>query len=64
MTRRYEVRVEGELGEPMLRYLNWPHRLEPAYTRVRLDKVTAADLEVFLAACDRAGLTIERIQRV
>ena len=64
MTRRYEVRVEGELGQPMLRYLNWPHRVEPAHTRVRLDGVTAADLRAFLAACDREGLTIERIQRI
>lgn len=60
----YDVRVEGELGERLLRYLACPHRLEPPRSVVRLDDVTAAELEAFLDACKRAGLTVERVQPV
>ena len=59
----YEVRVDGELGEPLLRYLNWPHYVVPGQTMVRID-AASADLHRFLEACTEAGVSIERVRRV
>ncbi len=59
----YDVRVDGELGEPLLRYLNWPHYTVPGQTMVRID-AAAADLHRFLEACTEAGVSIERVRRV
>lgn len=59
----YEVRVNGELGKPLLRYLNWPHYVVPGQTMVRID-AASADLFRFLQACTDAGASIERVRRV
>jgi hypothetical protein len=59
----YEVRVNGELGKPLLRYLNWPHYVVPGQTMVRID-AASADLLRFLEACTDAGASIERVRRV
>ena len=63
MKRSYEVRVEGELGEPLLRYLSWSHCVIPEQTFVRVD-ATPAELEHLLRACTDEGLTIEGVHRI
>ena len=63
-TRMYDVRVEGELGEPLLRYLDCPHHVEPTRTVVRLDAVTASELDAFVRACRDVGLEIERVREL
>lgn len=59
----YEVRVAGEVGQAVLRYLNWTHRIIPPQTRVR---ITAApgELHEFLRACTESDTTIQRVRRV
>jgi len=59
----YEVRVAGELGQPLLRYLSWPHTVVPERTQVRL-ALGSADLRRFLRACTDSGAGIERVHRV
>jgi hypothetical protein len=59
----YEIRVAGELGEPLLRYLRSPHYAVPEQTLVRL-AAASADLHRFLRACTESGASIERIRRV
>jgi hypothetical protein len=59
----YEVRVAGELGEPLLRYLRWFHYTVPEQTLVRLT-AGSADLHRFLRACTDSGARIERVRRV
>ena len=59
----YEVRVAGELGEPLLRYLRWSHYAVPEQTLVRL---TAARPSC-TGSCGRAptaASSIERVRRV
>jgi hypothetical protein len=63
MTKAFEVRVEGQLGEPMLRLLGWSHVTVPEQTLVRVD-VTPAALQRIVKDCTDRGLTIERIHRV
>jgi hypothetical protein len=63
MTRNYEIRVEGELGETLLRYLRCPHRTVPEETVLRVD-ATSAELARLLRACSEHGLTIERVIRI
>lgn len=58
----YDVLVEGELGAAMLRYLDCDHRVEPQRTVVRLDAVTAAELDGFLKACHDAGIEIAGVK--
>jgi hypothetical protein len=59
----YEVRVAGELGESLLRYLRWPHYVVPEQTQVRLT-AGPAELNRFLRACTDCGASIDRIRRV
>jgi len=59
----YEVRVAGELGQSLLRYLSWPHAVVPERTQVRL-ALGSADLRRFLRACTDSGAGIERVRRV
>ena len=59
----YEVRVAGELGEALLRYLRWVHYAVPTQTLVRLT-AASADLHRFLVACTDSGARIERVRRV
>jgi hypothetical protein len=59
----YEVRVAGELGEPLLRYLRWFHYTVPEQTLVRLT-AAQADLHGFLRACTDSGVRIEQVRRV
>lgn len=63
MTKAFEVRVEGELGEPMLRLLGWSHCTVPEQSVMRVD-ATPADLHRLLRACSDRGLTIERVVRI
>ncbi len=59
----YEVRVAGEIGESLLRYLSWPHRVVPEQTRVRIS-AASGDLHQFLRACTESGASIQRVRRV
>jgi hypothetical protein len=59
----YEVRVEGELGEPLLRYLNWSHRVVPEQTYMKVE-ATSSELDAILSVCAEEGTTIERVRRV
>jgi hypothetical protein len=59
----YEVRVEGELGEPLLRYLSWPHQVVSGQTRVRITAATV-ELHRFLRACTECGASIQRVRLV
>jgi len=63
MTRVFEVRVEGELGESMLRLLGWSHVTVPEQTLVRLD-ATPAGLQRVLRVCTDRGMAIERVRRL
>ena len=58
----YEVRVQGELGETLLRYLRWSHYVIPEQTRVRL-VAGSAELHRFLQVCTDSGTSIERVRR-
>ena len=59
----YEVRVAGELGARLLRYLRWSHYAVPEQTLVRL-AAAAPELHSFLRACTDYGAGIERVRRV
>jgi hypothetical protein len=59
----YEVRVAGELGEPLLRHLRSPYYAIPEQALVRL-AAASADLHRFLRACTEYGASIERVRRV
>jgi hypothetical protein len=59
----YEVRVAGELGDSLLRYLSWPHCVVPEQTHVRL-AAGQGELHRFLQACTDCGTGIERVRRV
>jgi hypothetical protein len=61
--RKYEVRVDGELGPTLLRFLHWRHSLVPEQTSVRLDATPTRVLQ-FLAKCSELGLGIQRVRRV
>jgi hypothetical protein len=63
MTKAFEVRVQGELGEPMLRLLGWSHSTVPEQTLMRVE-ATPSDLHRLLKTCSERGLTIERVVRV
>ena len=59
----YEVHVDGEVGETLLRHLHWSRRVVPPHARVR---VTAAgrELNELLRACTESGVGIERVRLV
>ena len=57
MTKAFEVRVRGELGEPMLRRLGWAHSTVSGQTLMRVE-ATPGDLERLLRTCSERGLTI------
>ncbi|MGZ5398401.1 MAG: hypothetical protein ACXWDL_02660 [Nocardioides sp.] len=59
----YEVRVEGEVGRPVVGYLRWRHHVVPGQTRVRL-AATSSELHSFLRACTERGVSIEGVRRV
>jgi hypothetical protein len=61
-SRYYEVRVRGELGDRLLRYLGWSHRLV-ADRQVARGEVSAHELSTFLLSCSAAGLAVDRIRR-
>jgi len=61
--RSYEVRVDGELGPTLLRFLRWRHSLVPEQTSVRLDATPTRVLQ-FLAKCSELGLGIQQVRRV
>ncbi|NPC43662.1 hypothetical protein [Nocardioides sp. zg-1230] len=59
----YEVRVVGELGGPLLRYLKCTHYSVQRQTIVRLT-LGAGELHRFLQACAESGARLERVRRV
>jgi hypothetical protein len=54
----YEFRVEGQLGESMLQYLQWPARLEEQRTVVRV-LATPAEFQVILAELTGSDVQID-----
>jgi len=61
--RSYEVRVEGELGEKILRYLGWSSCVVGEQKSARLD-ATPDELQRFLSTCSRHGVGIEYVHRL
>ena len=61
--RSYEVRVEGELGDKLLRYLRWSSCVVADQKSARLE-ATPTELQRFLSACSHHGVGIERVHRV
>jgi hypothetical protein len=61
--RNYEVRVDGELGNNLLRFLRWRHYRVPEQTSLCVDARPDHVLE-FIARCSELGLGIERVRRV
>ena len=59
----YEVRVDGEIGEPLLRHLNWSYSVVPSHARVRI-AAPGHELLELLQACTENGSTIERVRLV
>ena len=61
--RYYEVWVSGELGDKLLGYLGWSHRLVTE-RQVARGEVSAHELNAFLSHCCAAGLAVDRVRRV
>ena len=61
--RSYEVRVEGELGDKLLRYLRWSSCVVADQKSARLE-ATPAELQRFLSACSHHGVGIECVHRL
>lgn len=61
--RAYEVRIDGELDEALLRFLRWQHRSLPEQAALWLEG-TPEQVYAFLSDCCRLGLGIERVRRV
>ena len=62
-TSSYEVRVEGELGEKLLRYLRWSSCVVAEQKSARLE-ATPSELQRFLSACSHHGVGIECVHRL
>jgi len=61
--RSYEVRVEGELGDKLLRYLRWSSCVVADQKTARLE-ATPTELQGFLSACSHHGVGIECVHRL
>ena len=61
--RSYEVRVEGELGDKLLRYLRWSSCVVADQKSARLE-ATPTELQGFLSACSHHGVGIECVHRM
>ena len=61
--RYCEVRVRGKLGDKLLGYLGWSHRLD-AERKVARGEVSAHELNVFLSRCAAAGLAVDHVRRI
>jgi hypothetical protein len=61
--RSYEVRVDGELGDKLLRYLRWSSCVVADQKSARLE-ATPTELQRFLSACSHHGVGIERVHRL
>ena len=61
--RSYEVRVEGELGEKLLRYLRWSSCVVADQKTARLE-ATPSELQGFLSACSHHGVGIDCVHRL
>ena len=61
--RSYEVRVEGELGDKLLRYLRWSSCVVAEQKTARLE-ATPSELQRFLSACSQHGVGIECVHRL
>jgi hypothetical protein len=59
----YELRVVGELGQPLVRHLGCTHYPVQKQTLVRLT-LLAGELHRFLEACAECGAGLERVRRV
>ena len=62
-TSSYEVRVEGELGDKLLRYLRWSSCVVADQKSARLE-ATPSELQRFLSACSHHGVGIECVHRL
>jgi hypothetical protein len=63
VSRAYEVRVDGQLEGPQLRFLQWQHRHLPAHAALSFEG-TPEEVHEFLSACCRLGLGVEQVRRV
>jgi hypothetical protein len=61
--RYCEVRVRGKLGDKLLGYLGWSHRLD-AERQVARGEVSPHELDVFLSHCAAAGLAVDHVRRI
>jgi hypothetical protein len=63
VAQSYEVRVDGQLGEKLLRYLRWSSCVLAEQKSARLE-ATPAELQRFLSVCSRDGVGIECVHRL
>jgi hypothetical protein len=63
VSRAYEVRIDGQLDNTLLRFLQWRHQHLPEQAALTL-KGTPEQVYAFLSDCCRLGLGIERVRRV
>ena len=59
----YEVRVEGEVGTPLLQHLSWSHQVLPEQTLVRI-AAASHDVHQFLRVCTESGASIQQVRMV
>ena len=57
------MRVEGELGDKLLRYLRWSSCVVAEQKSARLE-ATPSELQRFLSTCAHEGVGIERVHRL
>jgi hypothetical protein len=57
-----EFRIEGRLGDSIMRYLRWPARFEPERTVLRVF-TTAEDLQLILDELADSGIGIDHLIR-
>ena len=61
--RYCEVRVRGKLGDKLLGYLGWSHRVD-AERQVARGEVSPHELDVFLSHCAAAGVAVDHVRRI
>jgi predicted trehalose synthase len=63
VSRAYEVRIDGQLDNTLLRFLKWRHQHLPEHAAVMLE-CTPEQVYAFLSDCCRLGLGIDRVRLV
>jgi hypothetical protein len=58
----YEFRIEGRLGDPVVRYMQWEARFEPERTVMRV-LTTPAQLQLILDELAEGGVGIDHLIR-